>query len=61
MSIPTESDAEQHDPEPMGSYSPPFLPTESLVHDVENIAPPDLTVPEDTRNRQLLLFLLDSG
>ena len=47
-----ESNQEQHDLEPWGSFSPPFRPTESLIDEVHEIAHSDTSLSEDSTNEQ---------
>ena len=54
MPNPGERDKEHqlHNLESMASYSPPFLPTESLVEYVEEMVHSDTPTSEDSRNEQ---------
>ena len=49
---PRESNQEQHDLETLGLFSPPFLPTESLIDEIDEIAQSATSFSEDTRNEQ---------
>ena len=48
-----ESHKEQHSLESMEAFTPPFLPTESLVHDDEEPVHSATSVPETTNNEQI--------
>ena len=52
MPNPEEREKQQHDLESMPSYSPPFLPAESLINYVDETVHSDAPTSEKSRNEQ---------